>query len=263
VTALAAVTGAVVTLSMLLYFVAVDALVGGAAVAINAWRRRTPDHRQLLGRLGRALPWAVLAVVVLGGAAALVLRMRYGGGFRDVAMPPRFDDDAAVPRTLHLLLAACAVAGVLIARASRRIDPALAPFRRWLARHGALWAMLCTLANLLVGVLWMAALPHETTIRFTGAETQAMLTFSWALIAAILALGFVAMSLTVTDPRRYLDAGSIMLLVTLVGMVRMREALRPALPAEPLGWAAVAGACALMALGVTALLRARGAFARS
>lgn len=262
-TAAASMTGAVVTLSMLLYVVAVDAVVGGAAVAINAWRRGTPEHRQLLGRLGRALPWAVLAVVVLGGAAALVLRMQYGGGVDEVAMPPRVGDGAAIPRTLHLLLAACAVAGALLARAAGRIDATREPFRRWLVRHGASWAMFCTLANLLVGVLWMAALPHETIIRFTGAETQAMLTFSVALIAAILALGFVAMSLTVTDPRRYLDAGSIMLLVTLVGMVRMREALRPVLPAEPLGWAAVAGACALMALGVFALLRAREAFARS
>jgi hypothetical protein len=150
---------------------------------------------------------------------------------------------------------------VLLAQAARTMDPSRAELRRWLVRHGALWAAACTLVNLFAGVLWMAALPHATAIRFTGADTGVMITFAWALIAAILALGFIAMSLTMADPWAYLHAGTVALAITLVGMVRMREALRPPLPELPVDFATAGFAGVLLVAGVGLLVRASRVFA--
>ena len=255
---------AVTTPVLLLYFLAIDALVGGTVLLINARVRTTAHHRELSARLARALPLAGIAAAALGCALLVLLRGTHGPDLHGVLMLPTIDGSAAgIPRLLHLALAACAVTGVMVARIARRCGPADASFRAWLVRHGATWAMFCTLANLLVGVLWMAGLPHETAIRFTGADTHVMVTFAWALVAAILALGFIAMSFTVADPRHYLDAGSIALLVTLVGMVRMREALRPAAETMPPSAATLGLTVALAAAGTFALARAARAFART
>jgi hypothetical protein len=157
-----------------------------------------------------------------------------------------------------VVLAAVAVSGTAVAWLARRLEPADVAVRTWFARHGAVWSTLATATNMLVGVAWMMRLPHDSVIRFTGADTSAMLTFSLAIVAGILALGFTAMSLTVHDPRRYLDAAVGALLVTIVAMVGMREMLRPVLvqgPA-PVGAVPLAAACALMAFGTCTLLQA-------
>jgi hypothetical protein len=246
------------TIALLAYVVAVDALAGGVLLAAHSWTRRGAEHAELVARFRRAVPWLAISTVALGTGAWLVVRARYGA---EGAMPPRLGDPAALPRAVHMALAACAVAGVLMAQAARLIEPSRAAFGRWLARRGALWAMLCTLLNMLAGVVWMAALPRETVIRFTGADTGVMITFAWALIAAILALGFVAMSLTVARPWGYLHAGTIALAITLVGMLRMREALRPAVAPQPLDPTTVAAALALLVAGCVLLARAARTFA--
>jgi hypothetical protein len=252
-------TDLLTTVALLVYFVALDATVGGAIIALNARRRWTLDHRRLAGAILRALPWTGLALAAAGSASLVLLRARYGASAGEVAMLPGLAAPAAGSRLAHLLLAACAVAGVLVAQAGRSLGAAESS--RWVTRHGAIWAMFCTMANLLVGVLWMSALPRGEALRFTGADTGVMMTFAVALVAAILALGFVAMSLTVTDPRRYLDGGTVMLVVTLAGMVRMREALRPDAVAAPPDRVAAGIVVLLLSVAVWALVRARAAFA--
>lgn len=245
------------TLVLLAYVIAVNAMVGGSLLAAHSYVHRGDMHAALIARFRRAFPSLVFAAIALGTAASLIVHARHGGA--GLMLPGR-GDRAAVARAVHLGLAACAVAGVLFANAASAVDPTRVVFRRWLARHGAFWATLCTLANMLAGVVWMAALPRDTVIRFTGADTGLMITFAWALVAAILALGFIAMSLTVTDPRAYLRAGTVALGITLVGMVRMREALRPSLPVQALDAPTVIGACVLVVAGGVLLSRAWRSF---
>jgi hypothetical protein len=244
------------TFTLLLYFLALDTLAGASVLAANAWLRGTPPHRELLLRLRRLLPPAAVATALLGAAALVLIHATHGPDAAS-ALPAGNAERGAIPRLLHVVLAAVAVSGLLVARSALGLEPADAAARAWLARHGALWSMLATLGNMLVGVLWMMRLPHETMIRFTGADTAAMLTFSIAIVAGILALGFTAMSLTVRDPRRYLDAAVVTLFVTLLAMVRMRELLRPrAIDGADLPWGPLALWCALMAVGTWALVLA-------
>jgi hypothetical protein len=251
------------TAALLLYFLALDTLAGGSVLAVNAWLRGTPPHRQLLRRLRRLLPLAGAATALLGASALVVIRATHGPDATFV-IPAGIAERGAIPRLLHVLIASVAVTGLLAARSASGLDHADTAFRAWLARHGALWSTLATLGNMLVGVLWMMRLPHETMIRFTGADTAAMLTFSVAIVAGMMALGFTAMSLTVRDPRGYLDAALATLLVTVVAMVRMREMLRPGVaPGAIVPWGSVVVACALLVGGTYALLRAWRGFAGS
>jgi len=249
-----------VTVAVLLYFLALDTLVGASVLAVNATLRATPPHRELLRRLRRTLPLSVLATALFGAAAFVVLRATHGPSF---APAPGFGARGTIPRLLHVLLAAVAVSGLTVACLARRLEPADVALRSWIARHGAVWSTLATAGNMLVGVVWMMRLPHDTAIRFMGADTGAMLTFSLAIVAGILALGFIAMSLTVGNPRGYLDAAAVTLFVAVVAMVRMRELLRPAVGQGGADGAtmALAAACALMVGGSCALVQAWWKFA--
>jgi len=165
-----------------------------------------------------------------------------------------------MPGLFHLVLGACAVTGLSMALAARRAMPT-PQTARWLERSGASWAALCTFLNLLVGVIVMVRLPHATAIRFTGADLEAMLVFAVAVLAAILALGFFAMSLTLPWPRAYLTAGAVVLLLTLVAMLRMREDVRGAAVALFPSLRTIAFALLLDVVALAALFRAWRAFA--
>jgi len=106
----------------------------------------------------------------------------------------------------------------------------------------------------------MLRLPHASAIRFTGADLEMMLVFALAVLSALLALGFVAMSLALPWPRAYLWAGTVMLLVTLLAMLRMREDVRGAAVALTPSTATVGFAVLLDLVAIAALSRAWRAF---
>jgi hypothetical protein len=106
----------------------------------------------------------------------------------------------------------------------------------------------------------MVRLPHATSIRFTGADLEAMLVFAVAVLSAILALGFFAMSLTLPWPRAYLVAGAVALLTALVAMLRMREEVRGAAVAFLPSFRTMAFAALLDGVAIAALFRAWRAF---
>jgi hypothetical protein len=250
----------IVTLFLLPYVIAVDLLVGGLAVSLHARWRGATVHRALRARMRRALPAVLYAVAVSGVGALTIIRSSYPGAEAIGWVGMR--DGTRVPALAHLLLAACAVTGTAVALAARHAGGIARTDGRALARYGAGWGMFCTLGNLLVGVLWMLRLPHETALRFTGADTGAMLVFSVAVTAAVLSLGFLAMSLTVPGPSGYLDAGAVGLFATLVAMVWMREVVRGASPAAMPTWTALAFAGVLALIALAALRGAWRAFAR-
>ncbi len=249
-----------VTLFLLPYVIAVDLLVGGLAVSLHARWRGATVHRALRARMRRALPAILYAVAVSGVAALTILRSSYAGAAAVGWVGMR--DATRAPAVVHLLLAACAVTGTAVALAARHAAAITAADGRALARYGAGWGMFCTLGNLLAGVLWMLRLPHETALRFTGGDTGAMLVFSVAVTAAVLSLGFLAMSLTVPGPSGYIDAAAVGLFATLAAMVWMREVVRGATAAAMPTWTALAFAGVLALIALAALRSAWRAFAR-
>ncbi len=250
-------TAWMVTAVLLPYVVAVNLIVGGLIIEVYARWRRTPEHLLESAALRRALPATLYAVAAAGVSALAVIRSAYPAAVIKGAVT--VSGAALVPGMLHLVLGACATAGLAVALAARHAAPAPAA-ARWLERSGASWTALCTAANLLVGVVVMVRLPHASAIRFTGADLEMMLVFAMAVLSALLALGFVAMSLTLPWPRAYLWAGTVMLLVTLVAMLRMREDVRGAAVAFTPSAGTMAFAVLLDLVAIAALSRAWRAF---
>ena len=146
----------------------------------------------------------------------------------NMALVPEWAARGTLPRLLHMLLAALAVAGFAAAYASliiRREDPV---FGGWLARHGLVWFVLCSTMNLPIGGAWLVKLPRPVLERLEGGDAVAMAAISAGVIAAIFALGFGAMAAVLSKPRGYLHATAVSLAITLVAMVVVREQLRPA-----------------------------------
>jgi hypothetical protein len=216
----------VLVLSVLVYFLSLDLTVGGAVLAVNARRRGTLNHRELLRRIVSASPWTAAAWLLASGTVLALLTGAEPSG--SAAVVPIWPAKGTIPRIVHMLLAALAVAGFAAAYASlviRREDPV---FGRWLARHGLVWFVLCSTMNLPMGGAWLVKLPRPVIERLEGGDAVAMAAISVGVIAAIFALGFGAMAAVVSEPRGYLHATAVSLAITLVTMVVVREQLRPA-----------------------------------
>ena len=212
---------------LLIYFVAFDLTLGGAVLAANARMRATPEHQELMRRILVAIPWTAAAWLIASGALVVVLTAG-GSPIAGTAVLPEWTARGTLPRLLHITLGALAVAGFAVAYGSlilRREQPV---FARWLARHGLVWFVLCSTLNLPMGGAWLVKLPRPVLERLEGGDTLAMAAVSAGVIAAIFALGFGAMAAVVPEPRGYLHATSVSLVITLVSMVVVREQLRPA-----------------------------------
>ena len=83
------------------------------------------------------------------------------------------DDRTLVPRFLHILVGAVAVAGAgaaLLGWLRRHRDPA---FGMWAMRYGSGWTALATFANLFFGSWWLMSLPRDVLMRFVGHDAAA------------------------------------------------------------------------------------------
>lgn len=149
-------------------------------------------------------------------------------------------DPSLVPRYLHMVLGALAVAGLAIVAHGAWVRARDEAFGTWAMRHGASWCAGATAINMIVGFWWLLVLPRPTLIEFMS-RVPAI-----ALFAGVTA-GFITLSLAVlaaraTDPApaaRWTIAG---LLVTVVLMVVSRDQLRTVSLAaagfEPTTWVA-------------------------
>jgi len=246
--------------SLLVYFVSLDLTVGGLMLAANARWRGTPEHVDLVRGIRAAMPWTAAAWLIASGASLLLLGAS-GSPLADRMVLPEWTAPGTLPRILHFLFAAPAVAGFAVAYASlgiRRVDPL---FARWLARHGLVWFVLCSAVNLPIGGAWLVKLPRPVIERLEGGDTIAMAAISIAVIGAIFAVGFGALAAVLPEPRAYLHATAVSLVITLAAMVIVREQLRPA-GGAPLDAAPITAAILLTAAAGGCLWLASSAFVR-
>jgi hypothetical protein len=96
-------------------------------------------------------------------------------------------DPTLIPRFLHVVLGALAVAGLAVSHVGlgrQRRDP---EFGGWAMRRGCWWFVTATAINLIAGIWWLAALPKETVMRFMGENIEPRsrwpAAWSWAGIA--------------------------------------------------------------------------------
>ena len=135
-------------------------------------------------------------------------------------------DPTLIPRYLHMLLGAIAVAGMVLALwgiAQRAKDAELGS---WAMKAGTRWFVLPTVLNVITGFWWMFQLPRETMLRFMGQSTAGTLWFGIGFVLAIGTLIMMFMAMVKRDPAGLIRGSAGSLLLTLVAMVFMRDQVR-------------------------------------
>lgn len=185
-----------------------------------------------VGRAGLASVVALLLVAVgfiYVNNMSMMLRADQFSDFTAAGTPGlrlNLDDGTLVPRFLHMLLGAIAVAGVataLVGATRRRREPA---FAVWAMRFGSGWAAAATFLNLLVGSWWLMALPRDVLLRFMGRDPVAAVLLMVGVAFGLIVLVAFAMASRAIDPSPAVRGGAWALGLTLVAMLFTRDQVR-------------------------------------
>ncbi len=191
-----------------------------------------------LGRRAVLLAWLVAAVVglvalVYGNNMALMLRpdlwqALYLADGRGTAL--NLSDATLLPRHLHMVVGAIAVAGLGVAVlgvARRHTTP---DFSRWAVNAGALFCSGATALNVFAGLWWLAALPREVLLRFMGHDLSAVIVLvgGIGLTFTGVAILLVASSRAAGRQASFVWAASATLLAGVVLMILTRDTVRTA-----------------------------------
>lgn len=168
-------------------------------------------------------------------------------------------DPTLVPRYFHVVVGACAVAGVGVALAGYLRRKADAEISAWMIGQGAMWFVVATALNIMFGVWWLAALPLQAMLLFMGRDPAATAWLVLGILAALAAFGHMIPAIMAKNPRSLLFGGAGSLAVTLACMVMVRDVtrraelsaagLRPAAWVQP-QWGAIAVFAALLVAAV-------------
>ncbi len=190
-------------------------------------------------KLGGARPVLFAAVFALLGYVGFT----YANLFTLVCDPERFKplylaapsgahlntaEVTLLPRLLHVLFGAVAVAGLFVALQGIRKLPRDPEQGRWQYRSGATWFCGATVIAMLVGVWWLFALPPEQRGLFLGGSLLGTLAFGVGVAAALAALVHVWLGINSNRPGWMLWTGVGALAVTVLCMLLMRDVLRDA-----------------------------------
>lgn len=137
-----------------------------------------------------------------------------------------FQDPTLIPRYLHMLFGAIAVAGLFVALYGAYRSGSNEPHGRWAMRHGAHWFAGATVLNVLTGIWWFGVLPREVFDRFMGGNALATIWLSLGIIAGFVALALMLNVLRAGNPRPLVVRAGWALLVTLITMVLARDQVR-------------------------------------
>ena len=124
-------------------------------------------------------------------------------------------DPTLIPRYLHMLLGALAVAGMIVAVYG------LVKKDEWALRHGTLWFGLTTCLNVLTGIWWLGVLP-----RVLLADLMRSPWLIGGIVLGFAALGTTPFALGAKNPRRPLLFAAVALAATLIAMILTRDEVR-------------------------------------
>jgi hypothetical protein len=219
----------------------VPLLIGGyyAAYGVAFAERRG-------GRLGAALVVAVVALAIAfiyTNNMTLMLRPDAQHALHEASargLQLNSGDPLVLPRYLHMVLGALAIAGLLVAIAGhvqRRREPA---FGAWAVAYGCRWFAGATIVNIGVGTWHLAALPASVIPLFMGRDALATALLAGGILTGLAALGAAMIASTTAAPGRLLGVAAGATLATIVQMVLVRDVIRGALLAaagfQPATW---------------------------
>jgi hypothetical protein len=136
------------------------------------------------------------------------------------------DDPTLLPRSLHVLFGAVAVAALAVALyglVRRQAEPETAS---WAMRKGTLMFGIATAVNIFLGMWFLLAQPRAILLRLVGGDTWAMTLLALGILLGIAAGGVALLALGARDAARATKAQIAVLLLTLVVMVLLRDQVR-------------------------------------
>ena len=131
-----------------------------------------------------------------------------------------------VPRYLHFMLGAFAIAGLAIFIAGVRKRST--EYGQWMLKQGLPWFVVPTVVNYLVGMWFMMALPRPVLLDlFTGNPLGALL-IGLGMLLPLAAVAHVLLAARAENPLLHARLAVVTTLLTLVVMVALRQLVRHA-----------------------------------
>jgi hypothetical protein len=147
-----------------------------------------------------------------------------------------FADLTFIPRYLHFMLSAFAVAGIIVLMWGMKKLKTNEELGRWAIRYGGWWFLIPTFINIGVGLWFLVALPKSMMLMFMGENIYATSYFMISLVAMFVSIGFMFAGMYSTKPVAKIMVSKSFLFITLVFMVLMRDELREAYLKPYINW---------------------------
>jgi hypothetical protein len=211
---------AVIPLVIVAYYGAYLLAIKGTA--LGAWE--TP------ARLASVVVWITIAWIYANNMTLMLRPETFRTlHFADPTGPRLAIADASlIPRYLHVVLGAVAVAGLAAALAGLAQRHRDAEFATWTMRFGSLVFGVATAVNMAVGTWYFVALPREAVLRFMGGSGAATIWLSTGILLGMVALGAALASRYARDPAPMIKVSGGALAATLISMVLSRDQVRQA-----------------------------------
>ncbi len=196
-------------------------IVAYYGIYLYAWQGERLGDRRIWVGAGSALLLAVVAFLYVNNITLMLTPDRWhdiyashsNGLFLNTA------DGTLVPRLLHFLVAAPAVAGAaLVVYALFMKSRAPNGYWAWAARYGAVWFLVPTLLQAALGPLFLFQLPSAVRDPFVGDDTLRTALLIAGIAAAVLGLLAMAAALRLRNPLPPGLAGGFCV-VTAVGLM--------------------------------------------
>lgn len=147
-----------------------------------------------------------------------------------------FSDPTVIPRYLHFMVSAVAVAGLVVLMLGLKKIKTNGELGKWRMKYGILWFTIPTLVNILIGLWFLISLPKKFLMLFMGENIYATVYFLIALVAMFVSLIMMFLAYNSAKPVSKIMIGKIFLLLTIVMMVLMRHELREAYLEPYINW---------------------------
>jgi hypothetical protein len=131
-----------------------------------------------------------------------------------------------IPRYLHFVLAALAVAGLLVAGLGFLQWSKDRPYATFLLQTGGKWFAYMNMAQIIIGLWFVAALPKPLMMLLMGQSLLQTILFAVGVLVALVLIVMMTRALKQTDPRKGVLTAMVTTALLVVLMALQRDLLR-------------------------------------
>jgi hypothetical protein len=197
---------------------------------LYAFRWERLEGKRLIVVLVSAVLFASIGFIYTNNLVLMLTPQKWAAMYFENPHGTRLNlsDPTVIPRFLHFFVASFALTGILVALyglLKRRNDVELG---RWAVRYGILWFVGPTVLQLGVGSWFFLNLPDEVSHLFLGGSGFATGVFLTAMACALLSVVLMLIGYGAKAPSSKVISGVVLIAITLVCMVIMRDLVRDA-----------------------------------